>query len=902
MDVSREVALADFILMSPAFLEKWLRCLRGFRDSFASGNARFPLIDTRCYFRSDYLYISSSIGDQIRVNLMTGLHVDCPHCGIRLPVKDRRSLGRRVPCPKCGEEFKLEADGFDAPDSLVSEDRFQPEPDRKTGKSKPSFGRGVAILLILVFGMGAVRSLLKDRGNADIPLRPAVNPGLVERIQNAQLGEAELLEVGEQFAAGLNGKDVEVVAQLLNADRLLDITLSGIALSGRSKADLRKGFLIGLKRRNGLLGELAANLEDGGAKFLRLRSDGQQRLLLRLMNQDGTVNYIELIPERNPPAGIKIVDFYMYNSGETISRTMRRLFLPLLVQGDSGFLARLSGADRKAAEFGERLQLLAQAAQVGQGEQFMKIYRQLPEELQRDKALLLMRIRVFQQTDEEQYLATLEDFRKFYPNDVALDFILLDYHFLKEDYESLEKSLTNLEKALGGDTYLSRIRAEILISQNKLDEARKQLEQLLAEEPDLKIGHFTLVSVLARQEDHPATFQELKLIREKFGVEFPDFTVIPEFEPFTKTDEYEEYRKIMLTPVAGLTSQSNGSGFDPTAAEWRIPVADPRPVIWIDDWSEKPNVSQGRAEAKQLASQADRLKAQSRFAEAEKSYRDAMKADPEWPYPIYQLTCNYVLAGRDDDALATFRSVVKAGFSNFTMAVEDEELGFLRDLPEFAVHMKTIHRRCIDLGDSDTGQAVAFRPAGDAAESGWPVMLLLHGYGDTNEAYFDSARKWVELGFLTVALPGSVPMGDDRFQWSGSAETTRRDLKAVLDASSLASLIDRKQVFLLGFSQGAMHSLIVAAGHPDEFAGVIALSPGGQLSSFMARPEFTQGDGHLMLVYGSEEPHGRFVTPLSTACRDAGWKFSSRMHTGDHHFPIDWETIRPAAARFLREN
>ena len=37
------------------------------------------------------------------------------------------------------------------------------------------------------------------------------------------------------------------------------------------------------------------------------------------------------------------------------------------------------------------------------------------------------------------------------------------------------------------------------------------------------------------------------------------------------------------------------------------------------------------------------------------------------------------------------------------------------------------------------------------------------------------------------------------------------------------------------------------------------------------------------------------------ACEEAGWQFDSRVHPGAHHFPENWEAMRPEVAAFLTE-
>ena len=58
-----------------------------------------------------------------------------------------------------------------------------------------------------------------------------------------------------------------------------------------------------------------------------------------------------------------------------------------------------------------------------------------------------------------------------------------------------------------------------------------------------------------------------------------------------------------------------------------------------------------------------------------------------------------------------------------------------------------------------------------------------------------------------------------------SIEPTDQDLQSIIASPLLDGLINREQVFLLGFSQGALHAMLLTAEHPDLYAGVVGLSP-----------------------------------------------------------------------------
>jgi len=337
--------------------------------------------------------------------------------------------------------------------------------------------------------------------------------------------------------------------------------------------------------------------------------------------------------------------------------------------------------------------------------------------------------------------------------------------------------------------------------------------------------------------------------------------------------------------------------------ELSVPRLAPKPVIWREDWKEEEDeLPPARIEAKDLTRRADRLKSAGEYAEAEKFYQQAMTADATWAYPPYQLACNYELSGQHDRAVTEYMKAMTLGFDDFPTALADDELGRIREESNFHSTLLAIRQRYLASGETRVGQPIAFHALSAKPPQGWPMMMLLHGYGDTNISYLDHAHEWAQLGFVAVAVPGSVPASDGRYQWAmDSTEPTHQDLQAIINSPSFDGLVNREQVFLLGFSQGALHAMLLTAEHPGKYAGVVALSPGGSLADRLGSPPLnrTERPARCMFIHGEREPHAPLVRNWSSACRDAGWQFDSKTHPGGHQFPENWDELQPEIAKFL---
>lgn len=342
----------------------------------------------------------------------------------------------------------------------------------------------------------------------------------------------------------------------------------------------------------------------------------------------------------------------------------------------------------------------------------------------------------------------------------------------------------------------------------------------------------------------------------------------------------------------------------PARPDFSIPRLTPKPVIWLEDWQGEPELSPARAKATELMRKGDALKSAGNYTEAEKIYLQAMDADPTFDYPPYQLACNYELSGNRANSRPMFEEAIKRGLDDFPTVLNDDELGSIRERSDFADVLKILRERYVASSATKVGQPIAVRPQGTKPAGGWPVMVLLHGYGDTNLSYLDHCELWAKSGFVTIAVPGSVPASSGRFMWDlQSAAPTQQDVQAIIQSPLLAAEINKDQVFLQGFSQGALHAMILTMEHPDQYAGVVSIAPGGSIADRIVDPQLTTAPRTIrcVFIHGDREAHAPIVEAWRAACAKANWKFTSSTHPGGHHFPKNWLAMQPDIAKFLLE-
>ncbi len=118
-----------------------------------------------------------------------------------------------------------------------------------------------------------------------------------------------------------------------------------------------------------------------------------------------------------------------------------------------------------------------------------------------------------------------------------------------------------------------------------------------------------------------------------------------------------------------------------------------------------------------------------------------------------------------------------------------------------------------------------------------PVLILLHGYGSNEADLFDIA-KTMDPRFITFSIRAPNVSKEGGFCWYEldflpdqqfkydyrQAKLSRTMILSFISNACKAYNLDSTQVFLLGFSQGAIMAYDLALTSPAKIAGVLALS------------------------------------------------------------------------------
>lgn len=280
-------------------------------------------------------------------------------------------------------------------------------------------------------------------------------------------------------------------------------------------------------------------------------------------------------------------------------------------------------------------------------------------------------------------------------------------------------------------------------------------------------------------------------------------------------------------------------------------------------------------------------------------------ASRERPDSLASYKAASLLARRgDDEAAQIYLEIADENGVLFPLQLtENPDFDDLRQTPVYLAALAKAQRIYDAISPTLVGATggVLHPGAGAPPAACHPVVVWLHGYG---------INGFMDEGFQPLADTGAILLGINgtelldthtSFRWSSDGfEQTHVAVQKQLEALAKQECIDPKRVYLMGFSQGALHGGALLAQHPEAYAGALLISPGGR----QPNPTTSKARGKRVVVINGEQ-EGPGNLQRADAFRTlfgSGNEVQSRVHDGEHEFPDDWQRSLPAALRWMMES
>lgn len=192
---------------------------------------------------------------------------------------------------------------------------------------------------------------------------------------------------------------------------------------------------------------------------------------------------------------------------------------------------------------------MIKAVQARNSAEGLRIYRELPPEVQQEKTLLIIRLQASQSAgDDDEYQKTLSDFRGFHPTDACIDFLSIDYFLLRKDYDAALQAIAAVNKSVGGDPYLDVLRGNTLLMAEKYDDADAAFLVAIDAEPELQDAWWGRVSTALKKQDQENVLTLLKEMDGRFKMEWNDLTENEEFAGFVVSPYHQQWLNYRSQP------------------------------------------------------------------------------------------------------------------------------------------------------------------------------------------------------------------------------------------------------------------------------------------------------------------------------------------------------------------
>lgn len=353
----------------------------------------------------------------------------------------------------------------------------------------------------------------------------------------------------KKFAAAMQEAatkgDIAAYNQLIDWNAILDRATGGIDGVPQSRAGFTKGFLSSLDQSGGLAGQIAKQCQEGGSfKMIHLHEeDGRDRVLFRLALDNGGANYHDYPVVRQADGKVRAVDIYIFTSGEMITETLRRLFISAAYEESKSILDRLSGKEDAFAKNMPLINKMSAAKNQGDNEAVLTCYKQLPAEVQKEKFVLLFAMMAAQNVNDEEYEAIIETFKTAHPKEPCLDFILIDYYFLRKEYAQALASCKRMDKLLDGDAHMRCMSGRLYNLQEKRPQAKAMFQKAVEIEDDFLPAYQELWAISLLDKDYDESVRLLDVMNQKCNTQFKELAESEDNAEFLQSPQYQKWKE-----------------------------------------------------------------------------------------------------------------------------------------------------------------------------------------------------------------------------------------------------------------------------------------------------------------------------------------------------------------------
>jgi hypothetical protein len=270
-----------------------------------------------------------------------------------------------------------------------------------------------------------------------------------------------------------------------------------------------------------------------------------RRVILRRMNADGNVGYVELTVVRSSQGVVVASDVYMYESGEWFSDHLRRLASVTPIDGMAANVAVAAAEGVAPADAERRRTAFVEMAHLRKAKHLpeaIDVYRNLPERLRRDRLLLDCYLKVAKDHSAAELSRARQSLRAFYGDSDWANYQLLMDDEGRRDFQSCLTRIDRLDAQLGLDPYLDVQRGQLHLAMGDAAAAISAGIRAADALPDFRPAQAELVNLALAARRFDLVRRGLLTLERRFQDDVDAAVAGPVFEPFRQSTDYEQWR------------------------------------------------------------------------------------------------------------------------------------------------------------------------------------------------------------------------------------------------------------------------------------------------------------------------------------------------------------------------
>ena len=367
------------------------------------------------------------------------------------------------------------------------------------------------LLVLMALSLGCQQSA--PTTTATEPRETGTGSERFDKNSYAPASDSEIAEFGRQVAAAVDGRDIDVLDELVDWQYILRRSTETIESSREFKSQYLE--ITGSVSTRPIFEAWLTTIVNGGSfTFLGARNlNGQASALFRIIQPSSSLNYCDLRVGKSINGDLKCTDLRVFTTGEYLSEQFRNDFRLLVAKYEGGdSTPEFDALINHAHEFAE----IAKAARNDDGELACELIEKLPSVLQTNRKVLITKMRACENLGEEAWLSAIREFMDQYPNDATTQLFAIQANILIKHHDTALQLLEELDEAIGGDPYLDALRADQLFEKSDFQSAKRVAIEVTEEEEGLDLAYWILTKVAVEEG---AFADAVKWLEMQHGVE-----------------------------------------------------------------------------------------------------------------------------------------------------------------------------------------------------------------------------------------------------------------------------------------------------------------------------------------------------------------------------------------------